>query len=150
MEPAKKFRILVGIIPVYIGASLIAVLFMIWHYIQKGWIGYHSSSNWAPSFEIVDIKGFMRNILVLGWRLADFGRIFTWLFIIISCIIFYKRKLLFDKKTNLLISIILICFVVFTPTVLLYRNLSLHRYLLPIFLMITLFAVYILFKKYRV
>ena len=45
------------------------------HYLETGWMGYHENSPWAPAFEKVDFQGAIKNILILGWRLLDFGRV---------------------------------------------------------------------------
>lgn len=58
--------------------ALVAVLFFIFHYLEKGWIGYHTESPWAISFKIVDASDLWRNVVILIWRLLDFGRVFLW------------------------------------------------------------------------
>ncbi|NJL76259.1 MAG: hypothetical protein HC892_15810 [Saprospiraceae bacterium] len=55
-------------------ATLLASSFLVLHYTQTGWIGYHIDSPWAASFERVDVTGFLKNIAILGWRLLDFWK----------------------------------------------------------------------------
>ena len=73
-------RIVSLMIPYLIG-GLFALIFFIYHYMNKGWIGYYTGSSWAEAFQIVDFKGFIKNIILLVWRLADFGHLFLGLII---------------------------------------------------------------------
>jgi hypothetical protein len=52
----------------YLPGLVLFAAWMVFHYLSKGWIGYHEASPWAPSFELVDGAGFvrLRNSL---WRL---------------------------------------------------------------------------------
>ena len=63
----------------YLPAGIIAFSFLAFHYWKTGWIGFHSNSEWAPGFELVSGKQLIKNAIILGWRLLDFGRIFVWL-----------------------------------------------------------------------
>jgi len=66
--------------------------FLIFHYLETGWIGYHADSPWALSFEGVDGKGFVRNLVVLVWRFLDFGRVvFCVLFLVLGWCLFKER-----------------------------------------------------------
>lgn len=133
-----------------------ALWFLTWHYRASGWIGYHPRSPWAASFQMVDVTGFLRNLLVVGWRWVDLGRIFEWgilLFFLFSGGINNLIQLFTgnrnqpgypaDKRFLRLGAIVwspdfvllFICLLIFlTPSALLYRNLSAHRYFLPVFL----------------
>ena len=59
-------------IPYLLGGTF-ALLFFIFHFVKKGWIGYHAGSSWAEAFQWVDFKGFIKNVVLLIWRLVDFG-----------------------------------------------------------------------------
>lgn len=142
----------------YVPAGLFGLAFLIWHDRQTGWIGYHPDSPWTPSFERVDFLGFARNIAVLGWRMLDFGRVFVWL--VIGAILLVKwrtrqlQKLWQDEKMRQLIGLFFLTLLVLTPSLLLYKGLSAHRYLLPIFLSLSLIFFVLVFrhlqhKKYR-
>lgn len=136
----------ISLIPYYFIAVLPAVLFLIMHYFNKGWIGYHPSSNWASSFKIAGFREMLKNILILGWRLADFGRIFSWIFMLVFIFILSGKKL-WDEKTKQLAVFSGITLLVISPFFIIYHNLSLHRYLLPAILMMSLFTVYLVFQK---
>lgn len=132
-------KLLLQKLPFYVPAGLFGLAFLGWHYYQTGWIGYHHASPWAPSFAKVDVRGFIKNIAVLVWRLLDFGRVFVWMVILYLLIINKNRPLLFkhEKLRTFLILLIMVTLVL-TPTMLGYAGLSAHRYLLPIYLSLSL------------
>ena len=65
----------------YVLGSIPGVLFVIWRLMTKGWLQSHPDSPWAELWQVASPQTFLRNILVLGHRYADFGRIFIILFI---------------------------------------------------------------------
>lgn len=135
-RPKEGFRKLLSYLPGFAGA----LIFLAWHYLRKGWIGYHPDSPWAPSFElIVDPGMFIRNTVILTWRLLDFGRIFFWL--ALFWLIWQKRK---RPDLLKLFALPLILALVFFPVMVLYAHLSAHRYLLPFFLALSLSSLQLL------
>lgn len=124
----------------YIPGGLLAMAYFVAHYFRTKWIGYHTNSTWADSFLYVDFHGFLKNIIVLGWRLNDFGVFIIWLSIIY---ILFKQKIpikswLFELGNwgvLLIINLIL-----FAAIMLPYTGLMGHRYLLPVY--ISLFLVW--------
>jgi len=127
-------------------ATLLAGAFLLYHYLETGWIGYHADSPWAASFEKVNIEGFFKNILLLGWRILDFGRIFE----VVICVVLWiiARKTL-DVKISLLFVLLFWSFVFLVPSTLLHKSLSAHRYLLPIFVCIHLITLRLLVVKFQ-
>ncbi len=133
-------RIFVLSIPYFLG-GLFAFLFFIYHYLNKGWIGYHSGSSWAESFQVVDFKGFIKNIVLLIWRIVDFGHLFIGLTILILTHIIKRSVGNLFPTTNQLWRLLLILIVVLTPTLIIYHGLLNHRYLLPIYITACLLCV---------
>ncbi len=126
-------RLFVHSIPYFLG-GFFALIFFIYHYINKGWIGYYVGSSWAESFQTVDFKGFIKNIILLVWRLLDFGHLFIGLTI---HILTYTIRRTVGKQfltTGLLWRLLLILIVVLSPTLIIYQGLLNHRYLLPIYI----------------
>lgn len=139
---------------IYLPALLIFILFSIHHYLEKEWIGFHSNSPWAESFEAVDSKRFFFNIGILGWRIIDFGRIGIW---IVFFVLFfkYRKELLNDKKARLLIFFFIITLILLSVNMLWAKNLIGHRYLIPVYLSFSVLCAYLLFlpfinKKLRI
>lgn len=113
-----------------------AAWFLWWHFSQTGWIGFHSGSPWAASFEPVRGAALLKNIAVIGWRWVDTGRIFEWL--ILGYLLLQAKR----KPQSGALILLLGCLALFlTPSALLYHNLSAKRYFLPFFLGLHLLAL---------
>jgi len=117
------------------------ISFLIYHYFKKGWIGYHSASPWAQCFILQGFKGIMFNIIIIAWRLIDFGNVF----VLILLFIFIK-KIFYNNNSTILSILLITSLVILLPTMLIYKNLTMHRYLLPIYFSISLLVTYLLFE----
>lgn len=129
------FESLAGFLP----GVFMVLFYSLYHYIQKGWIGYHADSPWAPSFELVGAVGFIKNIFVFGWRLIDLGHIFTFIPAVITWVHYRKSP----KKHILLeyLFVLLIILYLFSLPQLVYQGLLAHRYFLPIYLVNGMIAI---------
>lgn len=136
----------------FLPGGILAAAYLFYHWQQTGWIGYHAGSTWAPSFERVDFQGLIKNLIVLAWRFADFGRVFIWVFL--GLVIFTKFRNLKGslKKINStsirvqLFLLLILVFIFTVPTQLFYKGLLAHRYVLPCFLSLN-FIVFYFFTK---
>ena len=143
----RTFSLLLKRSLLYLPALLIFIFFSSYHYIEKGWIGYHKDSPWADCFAPVDFKGFLFNIALLGWRILDFGRAGIWLVFFIL-LINYQKQIFKDKQILLLLSFF-ICMAILLPANMLWaKNLLGHRYLLPIYILFSLTCATILFSDF--
>lgn len=124
---------------VFIPGFAFAAWFLWWHRNTAGWVGHHPDSPWAPAFEQAGGMDFVKNCAVLGWRWLDFGRVFEW---IGAGILMWKYPL--RKKgvrTDFRVLILLVLLILFlSPTALLFKNISAHRYFLPAFIAFHLFV----------
>lgn len=132
---------------VYVPAFILVVVWMMLHFNATGWNGYSQNSSWIACFEPVNFQGFLKNMLILGWRIVDFGRIYLWLpgFIIL---VYLGLKGSFSKQhDSKIFIIILICFIpllCYMPSFLLFKNLSAHRYIMPVFPVFGLLFIYLI------
>lgn len=110
---------------------LLAALFLLFHYKNSGWIGYHIHSPWAESFERVGIKGFLRNCVVFAWRMVDMGFVFLWIFLF-AIILQNRSNFRLSKRTRELMLLLILCFAGSVLLQFFYRYSLLHRYLLPL------------------
>ncbi len=120
---------------------LFAFSFLLYHFTQKGWIGFHANSPWGLAFERVNALGFIRNSAILMWRLIDFGHLFLWLICIYGLI---KNKEKTFPITRILIALLVILLIVLTPTLLIHKGLLAHRYLMPIYVVLILLTTKII------
>lgn len=130
---------------IYLPALIIFLSFNIYHYKAKGWIGYHDDSPWAECFQLVDFKGVIYNIGILGWRILDFGRVFLWIAFFATGIIHFK-KLKTGNKAGTLLLIFILLLGCLSISFVLYKNLSGHRYILPAILSFSMLASYLIFE----
>jgi hypothetical protein len=133
-------------LPVFLPAFLTASVYLVFHYIRTGWIGYHTGMPWAEHFQRVNTAGVLRNLLIMVWRLADNGRIFIWLtgILLTGCIIL--RKIRMDHTGKKLLVFTVVFLGTLSYSALMYKNLSGHRYLIPVFFLGTLTVLYLLFN----
>lgn len=132
----------------FLPGGLLAAGFLLFHWYQTGWIGYHESSTWAPSFERVDLRGFLKNITILGWRMLDFGQVFLW-FCLVLVVLFQMKTRNWKsppfRRSSIgwqLVILALVVTVTIVPPQLFHKGLLAHRYLLPVFL-----TVYFIFFR---
>jgi hypothetical protein len=142
----KSMHDLRTLLKMYLPAFLLASCFLSWHYYRTGWIGYHKEMPWYPLFERVGFTGALYNILILGWRLIDFGKLFIWISAIAG-IWYYFRKRPSLPASFLRLIIILACIIVtLSPAIILYKNLSGHRYLMPVYILFSLAVTFLIFE----
>ena len=141
-KPLHKFSISYAYLP---GIFLFAA-YSVFHYTTKGWIGFHENSPWIGCFEIVDAKGFLRNIFIVAWRLVDFGRLFIVLVLCYLTLQFFKHHHRIDNVLADLLILLGLFILTFVPSALVYKVLNGHRYFLPITMIITIIAGYMLYK----
>lgn len=137
----RRSRSIPGNLLAFVPGFVAALGFLGWHAAESGWIGYHAGSPWAPAFEPVRGYGLFRNLLVLGWRWTDLGRIAEWA--VLGYLFYTQRKRstgsIASKPDLFSLALLLCCLILFlSPSAVLYRNLSAHRYFLPLFLTVHL------------
>jgi len=135
------------VLPAYMPALLLFAAWMGFHYYSKGWIGYHPDSPWAGCYEVVDISGFLKNLGILIWRLIDFGKLFLWLALIPFLFLLVKKKIITDPIIKSLLILLLVSLLFCTPTMLIYKNLNTHRYLMPVYYFLSALVSYFVFVK---
>ena len=131
----------------YLPALLLFIAFSLYHYHEKGWIGYHKDSPWADCFERVGFKGFLRNIIFLGWRIIDFGRIAVWL--VFGILVLRYKSLIYKNGKNHSLYYFFIVLLILLPLNMLWaKNLMGNRYLIPIYITFSLVTASILFSDF--
>lgn len=139
-----NFRELITLSVPYFPSALVILAYYTVHFISKGWLLVHADYPWLGCLERVGFRGFLRNIGIVGWRLVDFGNIFLWLviFYLFFKKIFRKRKP--DPGLKALVFLTLVILAVNLPTMLLYKVLAGHRYLILIYILLSVIAGYFL------
>ncbi len=148
LKGKRIFDTAVICILIFLPAFLIFIGYHSFHYEEKGWFGWHEDSPWAPSFEPVDLKGFLKNLFVLGWRMIDFGRASLWIVAVLICLKYFKQ-IKNDRNIKLILVLFALVLIFQGITFTFYYNLAAHRYLLPAYLMFSLFVNYLIFEKIK-
>lgn len=142
----KNLRNFLKILSPYLPGGFIGLAFLLYHYLAVGWIGYHSESPWALSFQKVDFQGAVKNMAIIIWRLLDFGRII--LFPFLGWLIF---RFIRDKNRPGQLWVLLLSLAAcLLPSMILHQYLSAHRYLIPVILSLHLIVFEALFLENRI
>ncbi len=134
---------------IYLPSLLVFIAYYAYHYQVKSWIAIaaHDESPWADCFAPVGLKGAIRNVFIIGWRLIDFGRIGAWL-VFFLLFVRYQKQIVKIKENRLLLLFWIILAIVLSANGIWAKNLSAHRYLLPVYLIFSLLTANILFAGY--
>lgn len=121
---------------VFIPAILITAAYYTFHYLETGWWLSTPHEGWSHHRGMVGLKGLLRNIIVLGWRVVDFGNIALWG--LLFFLFFKGRMVLKDQRMRLLLTIPLLILLCYAPALVLFQNPIGHRYLLPFYILFAL------------
>ncbi len=121
----------------YFGISLLLpVLYIFFHYYIKGWGVMNTNGPWSQLYEMVDMKGFLRNGIIFSWRMLDAGRAFIWIVFIGLLSKSYKNdRWEIQRNTKIIGSLFLSLLIVYLPSSLFSKALIDNRYYIPLFLM---------------
>ena len=135
----------------YIIAATPAIMYIAWRFLTRGWISSHPEENWGNAWQFASfqefLKNFLRNILVLGQRFIDFGRIVPILFIFVT--LYIKRKSIEWEKIMPVVLIFFFSTIVISTISLLIKNPIGHRYYIPSYLSLGLLS-FLLVKEYKI
>jgi hypothetical protein len=131
-------------INIFLPALLSNVLFFLYHYYQKNWVGFHEASPWAPSFAGVSTLEILKNFCLLIWRWLDFGRI--WVFIAIAWLM-YKSKIHRNPSILFVQVLLMATACIFLLVTVGFQSLTAHRYYLPGYLLVLLIFCHFLFRS---
>lgn len=118
----------------FVLAGLLALAFLGYHAWAKSWVGFHADSPWRESFAVVGFKGMARNVVIWGWRILDYGRVFVLLILAVLV-----RRGGVNAQVWPFFILTLITLLIQLPHFLLFQGVNAHRYLLPFYLALTLF-----------
>lgn len=129
----------------FVPAGICALSFLSAHYIHNSWIGFHGDSPWRESFNIISLSAYFKNLLIIIWRLVDFGNVF-----IVSSLGFILYKSKGQVKNISFFTAFLLAFaLVFVLPLASFKYLTAHRYFMPIYLITSLaFVSWMVEKKF--
>lgn len=129
------------------------LLYLIPFFIISIWLFFHQQKfgwmviapNYAEHREIVSLSAFFKSLLLIAWRLIDYGYIFV--FVPILVVIIQKRFSLLKKKIGMIILIHSVTLIFFVNLFL--SNSIAHRYFLPLAIEWILFSSIIVTQMKR-
>lgn len=137
----------------YLFAWLFIISWLIFHFTETGWLISTPSENWAGQRKPVSFIQIIKNLLITGWRIIDFGRIGLWIAaafaVLINIFNRNSKALIADKKFRLLLSISAVPLIVFVVSMLPFSNPIGHRYFLAFYVLFTFFAAYVILKTFE-
>jgi len=128
----------------YLPAIAILFSYLAYRYHVKGWITLPEKNDWQESFAAVGLFGFLRNIVILVWRLVDFGRIIWWLIAFYFFVRWLKKKIVFDETVKIIFAIFILNLFVGCTYFLTHKNVTIHRYLIPSYLLFGMIILYLI------
>ena len=150
----NKFRLKAGLLRNllldYALAAIPAISYLLWRLIAKGWIISNPTESWGNAWAFTSFldffKNLVRNFIVLGHQITDFGRLVPVLFVLIA--LFIKRKTINWRNITPVLIIILFSSIFIAIASLLIKNTMGHRYYIQLYLGINLLA-FLLLQEFR-
>ena len=143
----KAFKQLVDFrfIGSYLSGAAGAISFLAWHYHSTGWIHTRPDSPFAKIWFVASFDTILRNIVVLAQRYADFGRVFIYIFILLSLFFVGKKILTQEIKQLFLLAFSAVSVVIITS--IFSNNPMGHRYFLASYIVL-IFIAFLFLKTF--
>ncbi|MGB1243636.1 MAG: hypothetical protein ACPG49_13995, partial [Chitinophagales bacterium] len=74
----RIYSVIYKIIPAYLPSIGFVLIWLIYHYQINSFLASNPDSPWAADYGFVDFKAWIKNLVIIDWRLLDFGRITLW------------------------------------------------------------------------
>jgi hypothetical protein len=142
----EKFRFKLRWILSYIIGALIALSWYYFHYLKTGWMFFVPQTIYKGACEIDGLQGIIRNVMVVGFNLIEYGRIFLWAFVCFALIKLIPAIKHMCKNPSFLqlMAFALIPLFTIAAFVSLVKNPIGPRYFIVIYLNLILLFVYLL------
>jgi len=145
-RPGHRIQLFLKRLVIYLPAILIFLSYNGYHFLVKGWIGFHKDSPWATLFERVPLSGMAYNAGIIVWRLVDFGRAGIWI-LFLYLLLRYGRKIFRNDDIRFQLYLFLLVTALLSLSMVWAKNLLCHRYLLPAYISFSLLSATILFTS---
>jgi hypothetical protein len=141
----NRIILLIRTVMPYTPAMVLFTVWIYWHHHYAGWSFVHSASPWAGCFEKVDGRGMIRNVLILMWRMVDYGKLFLWIMPALALLMSERKKLITDPVIRSLLFLLISSFLFSAPSMIIFKILNGQRYLIPFYYVLALLTTYLLF-----
>jgi hypothetical protein len=134
-------------LPPYLPGLALFAAWAFFHFHTKGWIFYHAASPWAGCYVPVNGAGFLKNCIIVLWRLMDFGHVMVWITVGILLLPRFRQKGNVKESLGSILFLLGFSLLVTLPPMLYYKMLNGHRYLIPVYYFLSLLASFLLFAS---
>lgn len=137
----------------FLPGGIAGLLYLVYHYLSKGWITPTPDTPWGYAFEPVSGMQLLKHQVVLLWRILDVGNILSVIsaVILIGCFRFKKDWFALeayrDARFRSILGLVLLLFIFTAWPMTLYRGLLTQRYLLFLTTMIITAGYYLLARS---
>ncbi len=153
----RCFSVLQKITPAYLPSIFMVLTWLYYHHEVSGFWVSNPDSPWAADYGFVDFKGWLKNLVVVVWRLLDYGRILMWsvaAFLLLQWLLKRNNTTIegqasgfntkdFASKFQSLFLFTLLPLIFYLPFITLRQTPILHRYFLPTILLVTILFVFL-------
>lgn len=141
-------KVLLAVISSYVPAGIFVVSWCLYHYHFTGFVLTNTKvANWTENYEIVNLFLFVKNMVIIGWRFLDQGRIFVWLCLLFGAFFWWKKIKTVANIPELLLRLVWVftfTLVCFSALVSLRTNPIIPRYFLGFYVLGLLLCIYFL------
>ncbi len=131
----------------YLPSILLTILWHLYHYVQVDWMLFSPSSKWEDQRVIVGIELLLKNILIIGRNLFDYGRIGLWLVLIAMMSFSFLKKVPLQKNEKALLICFLCPIIIFALAFIPFSNPIGHRYFLIVYALLIICCVHFIALK---
>jgi len=96
----KNLKILLKSAVPYAIATFLFLILQLHHFYNTGWVLFTTSENWSSGRELVGWKLILKNIAIIIHHFTDFGRFMLLLSLLITFIVFLKKKIELPTTTK--------------------------------------------------
>ncbi|GGK89349.1 hypothetical protein ACD591_18455 [Rufibacter glacialis] len=124
----------------FLPAALVLLAWLGLHYQHFGWVGFSRSSAWGSYAAWASPVEILRNLVLICWRLLDFGRVSLWL--TAGVLLWTSRKNL-TLSTRQLLILLLVPLAVLSLVLVWFTNPIGHRYWLVVYVALGLLVAHL-------
>lgn len=139
----KKKTSLVQLTKVYSPTIILVCSWFLYHKLKTGWFLF-SPLHENTDEQILSFSMAARQVFYVFWKLADFGRIYLWLFVLSFLFIAYYYKKQKDEKTKLLSIVLFIPIIITSLLMIFVSNPIGHKYFIFCFAVLIVFFCWVL------
>jgi hypothetical protein len=135
LQWSKNRRFAWQSLPPYLVAGLVTAIWLWLHHRQVGWWLAPPPETYGAHRELLGLGGMARNIGIIGWRIADFGRVFLWAILLLAILLGIKGDWTEPRSSGETLKLVLVALLGLSLLFIPFSNPIGPRYYLIVFLL---------------